>query len=91
MDPEENATAGGRKRRPLDDNHALLIGEVMGALHAQLECSHTKGHTIITPEVEDGAYTGRVFIERPSGVYGLVIGRLGRGTLEEYRATWEAE
>ena len=81
--------ARGENAARLDENHALLVGEVMMALHL-MEGQHSADHTVVTPEVIDGHHTGRIFIERPSGTYGVVIGRLGRGTLEEYLEGWES-
>ena len=63
-------------RLPLDSNHALVIGNVMGAL-LELE-ARLDGiiPTKVYPEKLDGDYTSRLIIERPSGKYAVTVERL---------------
>lgn len=52
-------------QRPKGDNHALLIGEVLGTL--------LKGGFHASPEVIDGDYTNRIFVQRPSGTWCVTV------------------
>lgn len=47
-----------------DSNHALLCGQVFGAL-----MQHSAEDFQVQPVMNDGDYTNVVEIERPSGVY----------------------
>ena len=53
---------------PLDPNHALLIGNVWGALH-EMEGIPGIVSTVVAPETVEGSYTNRFFITRGEGKY----------------------
>lgn len=57
-------------RYPEGPNHALLIGEVAGVLSTNLNQASTLS---VTPEVLDGKFTNRIFIQRPSGTWVVTV------------------
>lgn len=49
-----------------DGNQALLVGEIAGLLSTRLN---------VELEVDGAGYTGRIFIDRPSGRYVVTVER----------------
>lgn len=61
----------------MDGNHALLVGNVLGALMRMAAEWQDQGgvETTIEPEMIDGNYTNCIVITRPSGRYIVTVER----------------
>lgn len=60
----------------LDGNHALLIGNIAGAVLRMASDFGEEIPTDVEIEVIDGDYTNRVFVTRGSGRYVVTVEKL---------------
>ena len=61
---------------PLDGNHALLIGNVAGALLKMADDIREDIPTHVEIEVINGDYTNCIFVTRDSGRYAVKVEKL---------------